>query len=359
MKIFSLLLKKVLRKKALVISCLLTPFLSILIFSLVFSNEKESKLRIGLIDNAKSIISKELINSLNNGEYLLYDNLNNYENLIYDNKLDVVLTIDKEKLTFSSAKLNDEIIFLKEQLKKDYDTYRKLEANLNEEKLVKTLTYLNNPNHQSYEITYLNDFTKVNNLSHLSSTMLIMLIVANTFVISNEIIKDRNSGIWKRIILGKNAVNKYIMSYFLLNFSYILFQIIIITLSFYLLNIKLAINLLYLSLLFLALGITVSALNILISIFAENENNATTIMNIILLPGLMLAGAFWPISIVPSFIQRIADFIFYTWFFKAFDAILERDFTIYNLNLIYLSLFGLVMLIVAITLFKNRIKQLK
>lgn len=80
--------------------------------------------------------------------------------------------------------------------------------------------------------------------------------------------------------------------------------------------------------LILAAAVIVSGLVIFISlgliaaIFTKDEESANLIANIIFFPMIFLSGVFFPISLMPSYLQTVADVLPLTYFNKLLDKIL-------------------------------------
>jgi len=100
-------------------------------------------------------------------------------------------------------------------------------------------------------------------------------------------------------------------------------------------------------------------LGILITSFADKEETATMVMMTFMFPMMFLSGVFFPIQQMPAFMQTIANFLPLTYAATAMRKVMvlgagpSAIFT----NVIILAVFGIVMLAIAVPMFKRAMSR--
>lgn len=99
---------------------------------------------------------------------------------------------------------------------------------------------------------------------------------------------------------------------------------------------------------FVGLGITLTSI-------AKDQETATMIMTTVMFPMMFLSGIFFPIKMMPGFMQTISSFLPLTYASDAMRKVmvLGADVTQISTDLLILVVFGAVMLAIAVPLFKK------
>ncbi|MFX1296570.1 MAG: ABC transporter permease [Promethearchaeota archaeon] len=100
-------------------------------------------------------------------------------------------------------------------------------------------------------------------------------------------------------------------------------------------------------------------LGILITSFTDNEQTASMIMMTLMFPMMFFSGVFFPIEQMPGFMQAIANILPLTYATKALRKVivLGADLPAISVELIFLVVFGLVLLLIAIPMFKKAMSR--
>jgi ABC-2 type transport system permease protein len=103
---------------------------------------------------------------------------------------------------------------------------------------------------------------------------------------------------------------------------------------------------------FVGLGITLTSI-------AKDQSTATMIMTTVMFPMMFLSGIFFPIKMMPGFMQTISSFLPLTYASDAMRKVmvLGADVTQISADLIVLVVFGAVMLAIAVPLFKRMMSR--
>ena len=96
-------------------------------------------------------------------------------------------------------------------------------------------------------------------------------------------------------------------------------------------------------------------LGILITSFTENEETATMVMMSLMFPMMFLSGVFFPLQQMPWYMQGIAQFLPLTYATTALRKVmvLGANISAVSTEIMVLIIFGLVLLLVAVPMFKK------
>ncbi len=111
-------------------------------------------------------------------------------------------------------------------------------------------------------------------------------------------------------------------------------------------NIKITTENLLLTVLVIFFGlITFMSIGLLAGLLTHNEETASVVGNVIFFPMLFLSGVFFPISLMPSYLQTVSSFLPLTYFVNALNGLMIYD----NLSSVLLSI--IVMGVASLVLF--------
>lgn len=104
------------------------------------------------------------------------------------------------------------------------------------------------------------------------------------------------------------------------------------------------------SVLLLAVYALVSvSLSLAIESFAKSSGAASAMQNLIVTPTCLIAGCFFPISVMPEQMQRVADFLPQRWVLQAIDKLQSGSgLTDIGLNFLILLAFAAVFFLIAV-----------
>jgi len=100
-------------------------------------------------------------------------------------------------------------------------------------------------------------------------------------------------------------------------------------------------------------------LGILITSFADKEETATMVMMTLMFPMMFLSGVFFPIQQMPSYMQTLANFLPLTYAANAMRKVmvLGAGMPAITPEIIILAVFGIVLLSVAVPMFKRAMNR--
>ncbi|MBU3101584.1 MULTISPECIES: ABC transporter permease [Clostridium] len=326
-------LKITFRKKSSIIVYLILPVI-IVIFVMSAYSSMDPKIRVGINNKAlKGVISKDFVADLNRQDKFKIQEVNEEDinNFVAEGKVDCVITIpfdfDKDisngtigKIQITSIKGEEatswvqnyvnyyvkSIIMLEKASGRDKATFNKLYKGFK----VQTLTVHKN-------IVKEESRDKLKTVQSIG--FLIMLMLQGATTTSGLILKEKKEKTYFRIFTTPVSSRIYIGANILANMCIMVTQsILVIFASKYILKLTTGVPDLQLLCILVLFGLVCVTLGILVVAFSTTTKQAGTMGTLIIIPTCMLSGCFWPIDLMPKYMQQIANFLPQTW---ALDAI--------------------------------------
>jgi len=357
--------KLLMKKKSFITMGIIAPAFIILFFTFAFG--KEYNYKVGIIDNDKSYISNEIINTINNIENIDIINVSNddYKILLATEQIQVAVIINKN---FSENILNlktDEITIkaisngeLKSILSSIIKS-KSYELSLiaqNSDKDINKFKEINKSYKDNLLTVNYNEIKDSRASIDNSLGLVIMMIFITGSTIASFIIDDEENNTKCRILVSKVKPYKYYMSllivfYLLSCASTFIYYIMckVLNLNFNMINTN---NFL---IIMLMINLVSVSLNLLIVSFTKSRYVASTINILLVIPSCMLSGVFWDFKLMPNYLQKIGEFLPSRWVYvcleklKVYDdlsCISEYIFAMLELSLIFF--------IISILFFKKR-----
>jgi len=192
-------------------------------------------------------------------------------------------------------------------------------------------------------------------MSSQSIGFLIMFMMMSSINLSELILKGREDRTYFRVMSSPITPRIFVISNTIVNFIVMLVQIGC-TLAFIKYVFKLDTGLPMPQLFGLLALFALISVGISLSIvaFSKSSGMSGALQNLIVTPTCLLAGCFFPIDIMPSFLRRIADFLPQHWTLQTIKQLQEGDsFTSIWFNLLVLGGFIVVFFLLASYKFKR------
>jgi ABC-2 type transport system permease protein len=189
---------------------------------------------------------------------------------------------------------------------------------------------------------------QMNGMSARAAGFSIMFVMMMLLSVTGTILEARKNGVWYRIIATPASKLEiafgYLLSFFLI--GWIQFGILLIS-THYLFDVQWG-NPLSIAILVSALLFAIVGLGLCIAGMVKTVEQQASIGNLIVVSTCMLSGVYWPIEIVPEFMQKMAEFLPQTWAMKGFTEIIVSGGTLIDIidNIAILIGFGLLFLVV-------------
>jgi len=357
--------KLLMKKKSFIIMGIIAPAFIILFFT--FSFGKEYNYKVGIIDNDKSYISNEIINTINDIENIDIVNVSNddYKILLATEQIQVAVIINKN---FSENILNlktDEITIkaisngeLKSILSSIIKS-KSYELSLiaqNSDKDINKFKEINKSYKDNLLTVNYNEIKDSRASIDNSLGLVIMMIFITGSTIASFIIDDEVNNTKCRILVSKVKTYVYyssllIVFYLLSCASSFIYYIMckVLNLNFNMVNTN---NFL---IIMLIINLVSVSLNLLIVSFTRSRYVASTINILLVIPSCMLSGVFWDFEIMPSYLQRIGKFLPQRWVYVCLEKLKIYDDLSYVSNYILaMIILSLVFFVVSILFFRRR-----
>ncbi|MDQ0176403.1 ABC transporter permease [Bacillus chungangensis] len=335
-------IKRVFRNRSIYIVMFAMPILFAFIFGTVFRDDYDGEMiKLAIVDRDETQLSKELVKNIENislfksektlwkaAQKLLADKhvlgvviINNgYGNNLLENNAPAISFKHGPNFTNEesiSAIINHAIAKMKVQVaaakvwseetgNDDWmSMYEKIVGEVKSKKSKLTFQGINGESAKP----------KLSALSQSSAGFSIMFLMIVMISTTGAILEAKNVGVWYRLLSTPTTkiqvLSGYFFSFFLIGF--IQFGLLMIMTSL-LFKVHWG-NMGGILLLASALILCLVGLGLLISSFVKTTEQQSAFGIFVVIPTCMLAGVYWPIEIMPDFMQRLADFIPQTWIY--------------------------------------------
>jgi ABC-2 type transport system permease protein len=189
---------------------------------------------------------------------------------------------------------------------------------------------------------------QMNGMSARAAGFSIMFVMMMLLSVTGTLIEARKNGVWYRIVASPASKFEiafgYLLSFFLI--GWIQFGILLLS-THYLFDVQWG-NPLSIAVLVSALLFAIVGLGLCIAGMVKTVEQQASIGNLIVVSTCMLSGVYWPLEIVPKFMQQLAEFLPQTWAMKGFTEIIASGATLIDIadNIAVLIGFGLLFLAV-------------
>lgn len=164
----------------------------------------------------------------------------------------------------------------------------------------------------------------LNQVSQSAAGFSIMFIMIQLMMVTSVFLDARKTGVWGRILSTPSSrvsiVGGYLLSFFLMGW----FQFAVLMGLTHLLFGVVWGDLLALIILISAFLLSTVGLGLAIAGFVRTSEQQAAIGNLVIVSTSMLGGVFWPLEVVPAFMQKIAQFVPQTWAMKGFTELMAR-----------------------------------
>lgn len=363
-------LKMSFRKKGGILVSILLPSIICIVTVLANIGNLSSSIKIGVFDKDNTMLSNDMIDAIN-----LRDNFktiavseDQIKELVLDQKVDCVMVIPEsfqsgiyngkeEKVKFLSIKGEDTTAYIESFVNyyiQGLDDISK--ASEEDQKLFNKMYKGNKDEIIKLKVEKLEDKNLSKNITYVTMGFLLMFVMSGAGFITSYIIREKRNKTFFRICSAPVKSKDYVLSNVLTSLIIVLIQVTLVVfvmtkvlnVNIFMKNIELFIILMCFGLVSIGIGLTVVA-------FSKTTNQVGTLNTLILTPTCMLGGCFWPVEVMPPWLQRIGDFVPQTW---ALRSILKlQSGGSFNTILPYIAIllsFAFVFILIAIYGFNRR-----
>ncbi|GGF83154.1 ABC transporter permease [Paenibacillus aceti] len=200
-----------------------------------------------------------------------------------------------------------------------------------------------------------NDTSVMVAMSNQSIGFLIMFMMMSAVNLSELIIVGREDRTYFRVMSSPISSRTYVISNIIANFIVMLVQIAFTVICIrYVFKMDMGISLLQLIGLLALFALVSVGVSLVIVAFSKSSGMSGALQNLIVTPSCMLAGCFFPVDIMPSFLRRIADFMPQHWLLQTIGQLQEgASLEDIGFNILVLSSFVVVLFLLATYKFKR------
>jgi ABC-2 type transport system permease protein len=340
LQIFALVwleIKKLLRMPSSLVIMFVMPLLFTFIFGGLFGGEESQKTRITVVDQDQTMLSKAFIKRLSQDPIMEVKQASQSvgEEELKEKKIAGLVIIPKgfaEKITTDStpvvfrhgpeltiaASIRQTLDNASNQLMmkvKAAELWSKYKDSKKEELLKQLIESGDEPlvSVQSEQLTADPKTKTLNYTSQQAVGFSIMFLMFMILTATGAILQARQIGVWSRMMLA--PVNRlqillgYLFAFFLM--GWLQFSILMI-LSSVLFGVEWG-DLLSVIVLVSVVLLAVIGLGLLLAGIVKTAEQQSAIGTLVIVSTCMLGGIFWPLEVVPEFMQKVAEFVPQTW----------------------------------------------
>jgi len=364
-------MKRTFKKKSAYVMMFAMPLLFTFIFGSLFGSGSVTKWRLALVDEDQTPFSQQVVKRLMMDEMVTFDRVDEEQakEMLAGQEVQGVVTIKKgiaEKLTSKQQAVQLQFLpgtsvapLIEQQVNQaiqSIDIYlaaaREGSSHLQEdwESIFVRLTANEGRIDAWIEQGSNSQQAGMTGISYNSAGFAIMFVMMMMLSMTGALIEARQTGIWSRLIMSPatrfQVMTGYFMSFFLVGSIQFLLLIILSSVLF---GVEwgdpIGLLALITSLLFCVVG-----LGIAIAAFVKTAEQQSAIGTLIIISTCMLGGVFWPLSIVPAIMQKIANFVPQTWAMEGFTALITGGGGVGNIMMPSIMLLGFAVLFLSVGL---------
>ncbi|PAD18655.1 ABC transporter permease [Shouchella clausii] len=353
---------------------LLLPVIGLVLASLMFSNSPTSELYIGVVNqDSEQSLTKDAIAFVNNLDNVSIEVISESEinERLVAGELDAVLVFpDGFARSLSSGNpQNARIVSIQGEM---VTSYAKSYVNMWIDRIAVISNAAQGEDdfralYEQYKESYfqlsavqIDDQSVSNSMSKQSIGYLLILMMFSAVGLSGMMIKEKENRTYQRLLCAPVTGNMYTASNMLVNMLVMMLQIavtLLVMIVFFQMSPGISAWLLFIVLVFFAL-VAVS-LSLMIVALADNSMKANAWQTLIIIPTSLLAGCMFPVEVMPTYMQSIAEFLPQYWLLETIGQLQEGGMlSDVLLNLVILLAFALMFFLIAAYKF-SRSRELK
>ncbi|EEM17925.1 MULTISPECIES: ABC transporter permease [Bacillus] len=359
-KTLSVLLKN---KKGLLIIMGLPIIGSLISFS-IYGNVGQGKLNIGVVNKENQYIANDTVKFLEGLNHVKVSKIkeSEVEDKLTSKKLDGVITLNKgfsqsvrdgkpSHIEVASIKGDQVTGFVKSYLYNYIDNIVAIsKVAQNDQSTFDNMYAGYQKSSFKVKAETLQDISKNKDMTNQTVGYLIMFMLFSAVNLSELILKEKENRTYFRLLSTPIDGKKFILSNVAVNMIVLVVQIVVAVL--FLTNVfHTNINMPFMVMIGVLMIFALVAIGMSLAIvsFAKNATSANAMQNIIITPTCLLAGCFFPFEIMPTSVQKIADFLPQRWLLDTIGKLQQgTPFADLYLNILILFAFAIAFFLIAI-----------
>ncbi|WJE54342.1 ABC transporter permease [Bacillus cereus] len=359
-KTLSVLLKN---KKGLLIIIGLPIIGSLISFS-IYGNVGQGTLNIGVVNKENQYIANDTVKFLEGLNHVKVSKIkeSEVEDKLTSKKLDGVITLNKgfsqsvrdgkpSHIEVASIKGDQVTGFVKSYLYNYIDNIVAIsKVAQNDQSTFDNMYAGYQKSSFKVKAETLQDTSKNKDMTNQTVGYLIMFMLFSAVNLSELILKEKENRTYFRLLSTPIDGKKFILSNVAVNMIVLVVQIVVAVL--FMTNVfHTNINMPFMVMIGVLMIFALVAIGMSLAIvsFAKNATSANAMQNIIITPTCLLAGCFFPFEIMPTSVQKIADFLPQRWLLDTIGKLQQgTPFADLYLNILILFAFAIAFFLIAI-----------
>ncbi|SFI09216.1 MULTISPECIES: ABC transporter permease [unclassified Bacillus (in: firmicutes)] len=340
------------------------PIAGALISFLMYGNTGQGTLRIGVVNNENHYLASDTVKFIEGLDHVKVSKIKSseIEENLASKKLDAVITLDSgfsqstrdgkpSHIEISSIKGVQITGFIKSYLYNYIDNITAISKVAQDDQSKFDKMYASYQKN-SFKLTAhtLKDTSKNKDMTNQTVGYLIMFMLFSAVNFSEVILKEKENRTYFRLLSTPIDGRKYILSNVAVNMLILIVQIVVTVLCMTnVFHIDTNMPLLVMIGVLMIFGLIAIGLSLAIVSFAKNSPSANAMQNIIITPTCLLAGCFFPFEIMPTSVQKIAEFLPQRWLLDTITKLQQgTQFADLYLNILILFAFAISFFLIAI-----------
>ncbi|EMX0191008.1 ABC transporter permease [Bacillus cereus] len=359
-KTLSVLLKN---KKSLLIIISL-PIIGTLISFSIYGNAGQGTLNIGIVNKENEPITNDTIKFLEGLNHVNVSKVkeSEVEDKLTSKKLDGVITLDSgfsksvregkpEHIEISSIKGDQVTGFIKSYLYNYIDNIAAISKVAGTDQSTFDNMYAGYQKGSfKMKTETLEDTSKNKDMTNQTMGYLIMFMLFSAANLSGHILKEKENRTYFRLLSTPIDGKKFILSNVGVNMIILTVQILITIL--FLTNVfHTDINMSFIVMMgvLMLFALIAIGISLVLVAFSKNSASANAMQNMVIVPTCLLAGCYFPYDIMPSAVQKVANFLPQRWLLDTVSKLQQGiPFSELYLNILILFAFAIAFFLIAI-----------
>jgi len=357
------------RKKKNIIMYLFMPLIGIFISLLAYGGDQKMILHVGVVNQDESEITGDTIRFLAGLENVKITDIEpgKVQDQITSGKLDSVITFEKgysdsvlagrpDHIQLSSIKGAQVTGFVKSYLYQYVDNISTISRAVDGNQQTFRQMY-QDYQHSNFKLSTssLEDTSRNKNMTNQTIGFLIMIMLMSASNMSEIILLEKEKRTYFRLLSTPINARKYLLANVLVNMIVMTIQVVItLTIMKSIFNIGLNMTYWEAAVVMLLFSMIAVGLSLVLISFSNSRSAANALQSLIILPTVMLSGCFWPVEVMPTTLQKIANFLPQRWTLDTLTKLQEgHSFSELSLHLLILLAFAAAFFLIAVYKFSR------
>jgi ABC-2 type transport system permease protein len=320
--------KLIFKKKSNVIVYIILPILLVMVFMSLQGSPSNSKVSVGVINKDNTEIAKDMLKYLDStekfkmvpiNEEILDDKVSSgdvqFALIIPENMKGKILNKNMESIQIISIKGQDATVWIENYINMYMKNLMDISKAANgKEEIFNEIYEGYSKQELILESKFVTDSTKGRNATQNTMGLFIMVMLIGTTTTSTLILKEKKERTYQRICTSPVSSKQYMIGNIIVNLFIVFIQItMVLFLATVVLGYNTHIPAVQLLTILMSFGAVAVSIGLAIVAFANSSASAGNLSTLIITPTCMLGGCFWPVSLMPGYLQKLSDFIPQSW----------------------------------------------